>query len=150
MRLAGAVQARMRALALPQEVHIATLPAIAQLWLSPRLPSLRAAAPEISVSITALEAPPEPERAALHDLSLFPAETGGRLAAVDELIFPVCAPALAARLTRVEDLASVPCLSDSGLGPGLGGLGWRRDGGEGGFRAGGRSFRCMRWRWKRR
>jgi DNA-binding transcriptional LysR family regulator len=108
--LAGA-EARMRALALPQEVHIATLPAIAQLWLSPRLPSLRAAAPEISVSITALEAPPNLKRS-LHDLSLFPAETGGRLAAVDEL-FPVCAPALAARLTRVEDLASVPCLSDT-------------------------------------
>ena len=30
----------------------------------------------------------------------------------DEL-FPVCAPGLAARLTRVEDLGSVPCLSDT-------------------------------------
>lgn len=108
--LAGA-EARMRALALPQEVHIATLPAIAQLWLSPRLPSLRAAAPEISVSITALEAPPNLKRS-LHDLSLFPAESGGRLVAEDAL-FPVCSPALAARLRRVEDLGSVPCLSDT-------------------------------------
>ncbi len=108
--LAGA-EARMRALALPQEVHIATLPAIAQLWLSPRLPSLRAAAPEISVSITALEAPPNLKRS-LHDLSLFPADSGGRLVAEDEL-FPVCSPALAARLRRVEDLGSVPCLSDT-------------------------------------
>lgn len=108
--LAGA-EARMRALALPQEVHIATLPAIAQLWLSPRLPSLRAAAPEISVSITALEAPPNLKRS-LHDLSLFPAESGGRLVAEDEL-FPVCSPALAARLRRVEELGSVPCLSDT-------------------------------------
>lgn len=108
--LAGA-EARLRALALPREVHIATLPAIAQLWLSPRLPALRAAAPEISVSITALEAPPNLKRS-LHDLSLFPAESGGRLAAADEL-FPVCSPALAARLGRVEDLAHVPCLSDT-------------------------------------
>jgi len=108
--LAGA-EARLRALALPREVHIATLPAIAQLWLSPRLPALREAAPEISVSITALEAPPNLKRS-LHDLSLFPAESGGRLVARDEL-FPVCSPALAARLTRVEDLGSVPCLSDS-------------------------------------
>lgn len=108
--LAGA-EARLRALALPREVHIATLPAIAQLWLSPRLPALRAAAPEISVSITALEAPPNLKRS-LHDLSLFPAAHGGRLVARDEL-FPVCSPALAARLSRVEDLAGVPCLSDS-------------------------------------
>lgn len=108
--LAGA-EARLRALALPREVHIATLPAIAQLWLSPRLPALRAAAPEISVSITALEAPPNLKRS-LHDLSLFPAESGGRLAAADEL-FPVCSPALAVRLGRVEDLAYVPCLSDT-------------------------------------
>lgn len=108
--LAGA-EARLRALALPREVHIATLPAIAQLWLSPRLPALRAAAPEISVSITALEAPPNLKRS-LHDLSLFPAETGGRLVAEDEL-FPVCAPGLAARIGSLDHLQAVPCLSDS-------------------------------------
>jgi DNA-binding transcriptional LysR family regulator len=104
-------EARLRGLALPREVRIAILPAIAQLWLSPRLPELRAAAPEISVSITALEAPPNLKRS-LHDLSLFLAESGGRLVAKDEL-FPVCAPGLAARLREVDDLARVPCLSDS-------------------------------------
>lgn len=109
-------EAQLRALAAPQEVQIATLPAIAQLWLSPRLPALRAAAPEISVSITALEAPPNLKRS-LHDLSLFPAEGGGWLVAADDL-FPVCAPGLAARLRRVEDLGAVPCLSDSA---------WNRD-----------------------
>ncbi|WP_374644694.1 LysR family transcriptional regulator [Tabrizicola sp.] len=108
--LAGA-EARLRALALPREVHVATLPAIAQLWLSPRLPALRAAAPEISVSITALEAAPNLKRS-LHDLSLFPAESGGRLVAADEL-FPVCSPTLAERLSGVEDLGRLPCLSDS-------------------------------------
>ena len=97
--------------AAPQTVHVATLPAIAQLWLSPRLPALRLAAPEISVSITAMEHPPNLKRNP-HDLSLFPAETGGRLLAGDEL-FPVCSPAFGARLARVEDLGSVPCLMDS-------------------------------------
>jgi DNA-binding transcriptional LysR family regulator len=104
-------EAVLREKAAPQVVHIATLPAIAQLWLSPRLPALRVAAPEISVSITALEAPPNLKRS-LHDLSLFPAESGGVLVAGDEL-FPVCSPTLAAQLRRVEDLGLVPCLSDS-------------------------------------
>ncbi len=104
-------EAAMREKAAPQVVHIATLPAIAQLWLSPRLPKLRAAAPEISVSITALEAPPNLKRS-LHDLSLFPADRGGVLVAKDEL-FPVCSPTLAFRLHRIEDLGAVPCLSDS-------------------------------------
>ena len=48
----------LRREAAPRIVHIATLPAVAQLWLSPRLPALRRAAPDITVSITALEAPP--------------------------------------------------------------------------------------------
>ena len=104
-------EARLRVAVAPRQVHIATLPAIAQLWLSPRLPALRAAAPEISVSITAMEAPPNLKRSQ-HDLSLFPAETGGRLLAADELL-PVCSPQLAARLKNVADLATVPCLSDS-------------------------------------
>jgi LysR family glycine cleavage system transcriptional activator len=104
-------EAVLRDKAAPQVVHVATLPAIAQLWLSPRLPALRAAAPEISVSITALEAPPNLKRS-LHDLSLFPAASGGVLVAGDEL-FPVCSPSFAPRLRRVEDLGLVPCLSDS-------------------------------------
>ena len=53
----------LRTSAAPQVVHIATLPAIAQLYLSPRLPALRAAAPEIAVSITALESAPNLKRA---------------------------------------------------------------------------------------
>jgi DNA-binding transcriptional LysR family regulator len=104
-------EAQLRGLAAPLEVHIATLPAIAQLWLSPRLPALRAAAPEIVVSITAMEAAPNLKRST-HDLSLFPAGAGGRLVVRDEL-FPVCAPAMAERLTKVADLRGVPCLSDS-------------------------------------
>lgn len=95
----------------PRTVHIATLPAIAQLWLSPRLPALRAAEPDIEISITALEHPPNLKRTP-YDLSLFyDAEPQGTLAA--DVIFPVCAPALAPRLKHPVDLATVPCLSDA-------------------------------------
>jgi LysR family glycine cleavage system transcriptional activator len=100
----------LRAEAAPKIVHIATLPALAQLWLSPRLPGLRAQMPGVEISITAMEAPPNLKRAP-YDLSLFPGREG-RLVA-EEVIFPVCAPQLAARLTRPEDLADLPCLIDS-------------------------------------
>ena len=107
--LAAAVQV-LRAEAAPRVVHIATLPSIAQLWLSPRLPALRAAAPEIEISITAMEAPPNLKRLP-YDLSLFYGETGEIIA--PDVIFPVCSPALAAKLQRPEDLAQVTCLTDA-------------------------------------
>lgn len=109
-RLGQAVQG-LRDEAAPQVVHIACLPAVAQFWLSPRLPALRAAMPETEVSITALEAPPNLKRTP-YDLCLFYGDGPGAVVARDA-IFPVCAPALARRLTRPEDLREVPCLSDS-------------------------------------
>ena len=111
--LGQAVQT-LRAEAAPQVVHIATLPAIAQLWLSPRLPGLRVAAPEISVWITALEAPPNLKRAP-YDLCLFYGATGGTSLCAD-VIFPVCTPQLAALLPTPADLATLPCLGDSAWG----------------------------------
>ena len=107
--MAAAVQF-LRSEAAPETVHIATLPAIAQLWLSPRLPALRAMAPEIAVSITAMEAPPNLKRAP-YDLSLFPGSSGALIA--PDVIFPVCAPHLAERLQRPEDLVDVACLQDA-------------------------------------
>lgn len=102
----------LRREAAPQTVHIATLPAVAQLWLSPRLPTLRRAAPDITVSITALEAPPNLKRAPF-DLCLFYTEAQlGEVVAQDSL-FPVCAPDLAQGLRGPEDLAQVACLSDT-------------------------------------
>ncbi|MBD1203401.1 MAG: LysR family transcriptional regulator [Rhodobacteraceae bacterium] len=101
----------LRAAAAPRTVHIATLPAIAQLWLSPRLPALRAAAPDITVSITALEQPPNLKRSP-YDLSLFfSEEPQGRLC--PDVIFPVCAPAFAARLTTPHCISGFPCLADA-------------------------------------
>lgn len=102
----------LRSEAAPRTVHIATLPAIAQLWLSPRLPRLRQLAPEITVSITALETPPDLKRAPF-DLSLFYRADGEGRKLAPDIIFPVCAPALAERLKRPEDLLDLPCLTDS-------------------------------------
>ena len=97
--------------AAPSAVHIAALPSLAQLWLSPRLPALRAAAPDISISITAMEVPPNLKRAP-YDLSLFyGGDAKGALAR--DVIFPVCSPVMAGRLRSPEDLSQVSCLSDS-------------------------------------
>ena len=105
-----AVQA-LRNEAAPSAVHIAALPSLAQLWLSPRLPSLRTAAPDISISITAMEAPPNLKRVP-YDLSLFYGNDP-RGALAHDVIFPVCSPAMAAKLRSPEDLSQVSCLSDS-------------------------------------
>lgn len=91
-------------------VHVAALPAIAQLWLAPRLPRLRAALPDLVLSVTALEDPPNLAREPF-DMALFFGEEGEALEA--DRCFPVCAPALARDLSTPEDLARVPCMSDS-------------------------------------
>lgn len=92
-------------------VRIAALPAVAQLWLAPRLPALRAAFPGVSLSITAMEHPP-PGKTAPQDLALFLLDRGGTLLARDALV-PVCAPTLAAQVRDVADLATLPRLADS-------------------------------------
>ncbi len=97
--------------AAPSMVHIAALPSLAQLWLSPRLPALRAVAPDISISITAMETPPNLKRAP-YDLCLFYGDDP-RGALARDVIFPVCSPAMAAKLRSPEDLSHVLCLSDS-------------------------------------
>ncbi|WP_171177560.1 LysR family transcriptional regulator [Ruegeria sp. HKCCD8929] len=97
--------------AMPHVVHVVALPSVAQLWLSPRLPELRAAAPDIEISLTAMETPPNHKRAP-YDLYLFYGDMPGEIVA-DDTIYPVCAPALAERLDTPEDLRKVPCISDT-------------------------------------
>ncbi|MEP2716890.1 LysR family transcriptional regulator [Pseudophaeobacter sp.] len=101
----------MRDTAAPRVVHIATLPAIAQFWLSPRLPQLRREMPGTEISITALEQPPNLKRTP-YDLCLFFDASHGRALAQD-VIFPVCTPELAAQLDTPQDLLDVPCLFDT-------------------------------------
>ncbi len=111
--LAGAVL-RLRREAAPSRVHVAALPALAQLWLSPRLPRLRAAHPGLDLSVTALEEPPNLKRAPF-DLALFYCDAlpAGALDLGADEIFPVCAPGLAAGLTRPEDVLDAVCLGDA-------------------------------------
>ena len=93
-------------------LNIATLPALAQLWLSPKLPEIRRAFPDVELSVTALESPPNLLRDP-YGLSIFYGSgQDGEVIEKDE-IFPVCAPAMAGCLQRVTDLGDVPCLSDT-------------------------------------
>ena len=95
---------------------IAALPAIAQLWLAPRLAAVRKAFPRLRPSIHALEAPPDLRRE-LFDLAIFfvrEAPPGCRMVPIcDDLIFPACTPEVAQRLAAPADLASPPLLRDT-------------------------------------
>ena len=100
--------------AAPRKIRIAALPALAQLWLGPRLPVLRDKLPGIDVSVTAMETPPNLKRVPF-DICLFYADgipsSGVRLA--NDRILPVCAPDLAETLKRPEDLKKAVCLTDT-------------------------------------
>ncbi len=111
----GAAVHAMRAGSGDAWVHIAALPSVAQLWVSPRLPALRAALPEVSLSISAIETPPNLARG-VFDLSVFlrPA-TGapGETVLVQDMITPVCTPELARRLQKPSDLRHMTLLHDA-------------------------------------
>ena len=113
-RLGEAVQA-LRCEATPGQIHIAALPSIAQLWLSPKLPDIRAAAPDVAISVTALEHRPNMLREPF-DLCIFFEEGPLEPDSIEigqDMIFPVCAPSLLPHLQSLSDLKTVPCLSDS-------------------------------------
>lgn len=114
----GRAAARLRAKAGPAEARIAALPALAQLWLAPRLPAIRAATPGLSLSVAALEAPPNLLREPF-DLALFFAPAEGAAETRDlgpDVIYPVAAPSVARRLRRPADLAREALLTDSAWG----------------------------------
>jgi len=98
----GAAVQGMRAAAGQSQIHIAALPSVAQLWLSPHLPAIREALPGVMVSVSALEHPPNLSRE-MFDLSVFLRRTTGdpaQLLLAQDQILPVCAPQLATRLQR--------------------------------------------------
>jgi LysR family glycine cleavage system transcriptional activator len=83
-------------------LQVAALPAVAQLWLSPRLSRLKAALPGVQVSVTALEQPPNFRREPF-DLGLFYARAGEHIETavgaqaiplVRDRLLPVCSPRL--------------------------------------------------------
>jgi LysR family glycine cleavage system transcriptional activator len=113
----GEAVLKLREIAGPATVRIAVLPSIAQLWLSARLPALRRIDPRTTISISALDQPPNLSREP-YDLSIFfkpaDAEFDGAVICRDEL-FPVCAPPLAAMLGEPADLAGMLFLHDDSL-----------------------------------
>ena len=112
----GLAVQELRAAAPRPQVSIAALPSIAQLWLTPRLPALRAALPALRPSIHALEEPPDFRREPF-DLAIFlirQAPPGSRAFKLcDDFVLPVCAPALARQLETPADLASQLLLWDT-------------------------------------
>lgn len=105
----------LRSGANPATIDIATLPGIAQLWLAPRLPAIRASLPGHTVSVTALECAPNLQRE-LFDIALFPAVPGAVETAInlgEDEIFPVCSPTIASRLSQPCDLHAEVWLYDS-------------------------------------
>ncbi len=104
----------LRASRAGRALAIAALPCIAQLWLSPRLPALQKAFPDLQISISAMEEPPSGPRDAF-DLALFycAAPPAGALALAEDSLMPVCAPALAEALRAPADLAGRTLLHDA-------------------------------------
>ncbi|WP_205520582.1 LysR family transcriptional regulator [Tropicibacter sp. Alg240-R139] len=112
--LGSAVQS-LRTKSTPNKIRIATLPSIAQLWLSEKLGELRRVAPDISVSVVAVETSPNLARDP-YDVSIF--FKHGELSSTEtdlfqDRIFPVCTPEIAARLTSVSDLEGETLIHDS-------------------------------------
>lgn len=103
----GAASQKLRLGGRPTEVRVAALPSIAQLWLSPRLPAIREAAPNIAISVFALETPPNMRRDHF-DLGIFYQPSDGAASAIDlgpDEIFPVCAPGASADAPKLFDAA---------------------------------------------
>ncbi|WP_419713009.1 LysR substrate-binding domain-containing protein [Pseudomonas sp. NFX224] len=105
----------LRRLSAPQRVHIVTSPALAELWIGPRLPLLTEMLTPIEISVTAVDEPPNLKRSPF-DLCLFYIERLGRGQRIlaNEQVIPVCVPALAAKITHPGDLANVRCIADVG------------------------------------
>jgi len=114
--LLGLAAQDLRRLSTPAECRIATLPSLAQLWLLPLMPKLRARFPELTISITAMEEAPNLVRDPF-DIALFfdiPAREGVTAAALTgAACAPVCSPELARKLKTPADLSHVPLLHDA-------------------------------------
>lgn len=108
----------LRSIAGPRPLHLAASPAVAQLWLRPRLAGLKTALAGAQISVTAIEEPPDLERemfdAAFFFLREAEAPHGAAVMPIeDDVITPVCAPGIAARLTTPVDLARETPLHDA-------------------------------------
>ena len=110
----GDVTQTLRREGAASEVRIAALPSIAQLWLSPRLPAIRAALPGTAVSVTAMESAPNLVRDP-YDMAVFFADTTptGAISLGRDIIYPVCAPDIANKLKTPDDLDGHTLIHDA-------------------------------------
>lgn len=93
-------------------VRIATLPAVAQLWLGPRLTDLQLRLPEIEFSVHALDTKPELTHGDF-DLTLYPERSNGTSIPIAEnTLTPVAAPIWAERLLEPDDLSEAALIHD--------------------------------------
>jgi DNA-binding transcriptional LysR family regulator len=112
--LGDAVQS-LRAKAEPNVIRIAVLPCIAQLWLAPKMSAIRAEVEDIELSVTTLENPPNLKREPF-DMSIFFVSnplSDAHIELCRNVTFPVCSPALAAKLREPADLADATFLHDA-------------------------------------
>ncbi|WP_293572786.1 LysR family transcriptional regulator [Phaeobacter sp.] len=110
----GAAVQDLRTKAAPEKIKLAALPAIAQLWLPPRLSQLRKAAPDLAISVVALDTPPNLAREPF-DLTIFYSTDPlgpHRMDICRDRIFPVCAPEVAQGLNQISDLKNATLLHD--------------------------------------
>lgn len=115
--LAGAARA-LRQLAGPRPLHLAASPAVAQLWLRPRLAGLKSALGGAQISVTAIEISPDLERemfdAAVFFLNEGEAPHGAAVTPIaEDVIVPVAAPKVARALKSPDDLARATLLHDA-------------------------------------
>ena len=111
----GEATVALRHRAKPNVVHIAALPSVAQLWLSPLLPQLRSAIPGVTVSVTALETRPNLKREPF-DIAVFYEDvpiSSNSIELCRDAIYPVCAPELADGLKEPADVANSSFIHDA-------------------------------------
>lgn len=105
----------LRVLSSPKAIHIATLPSIAQLWLSPLLPEIRQALADTTISVTVLERAPNLHREPFDASLFFDIHAPGTVSVSlhDEVIFPVCSRELACKLVDENQLQDAILLHDA-------------------------------------
>lgn len=95
-------------------VRIAALPAIAQLWLAPRLTALRSVLPGAELSIHALDTPPSLIHGSF-DIAIYPAwePMADSVSVAANVLGPVAAPDLAKHIRTPGDLINATLIHDS-------------------------------------
>ncbi len=118
----GAVSRGVRKGGERAESRMAALPAVAQLWLSPRLSELQPRVHDADIAIHALDVPPMLDRGEF-DRAIYPENMLAELHGAPEVLTenaltPVAAPAVAGQMQNHEDLARAILIHD---------LAWRND-----------------------